>query len=93
MLIAKEAGHILLLTIPENINVQSLLDELYQTFPEISDVHEWHVWQLDPSRVIATAHVVLKNTDNCWIVQNNIIEFLESKGITSVTLQPEFLEV
>jgi len=29
--------------------------------------------------------------DNCWVVQNNIVSFIEDKGITHVTLQPEFI--
>lgn len=92
-IIAREAGYILLLTIPDHINVQTLLDELYDSFPEIKNIHEFHVWQLTPARIIASAHLVFQNTKDCWIIQNNVTEFLQSKGISQVTLQPEFMEV
>jgi len=81
------------LTIPNNIDVKTLIDEVEQSFPEIYGVHEFHVWQLSPSRVIATAHVVFHTVNNCWVVLNNVNEFLQMKGISSVTLQPEFLDL
>jgi len=91
--LAKDAGHILLLTIPNHINVKSLLHELKTSFPELYDIHDFHVWQLTPARIIASAHIVLEQTQGYLATQNNIVDFLQSKGISQITLQPEFLLV
>ncbi|ODN00619.1 Zinc transporter 10 [Orchesella cincta] len=89
----KEAGYILLLTIPDHINVASLQAELKKHFPEVFDIHEFHVWQLTPARIIASVHVVLQKPAGYLSIQNNIIHFLHEKGISHVTMQPEFLQM
>ncbi|CAL8110928.1 unnamed protein product [Orchesella dallaii] len=88
-----EAGYILLLTIPDHINVASLQDEMKRHFPEVFDIHEFHVWQLTPARIIASVHVVLQKPAGYLSIQNNIIHFLHEKGISHVTMQPEFLQM
>jgi len=91
--LAKEAGHILLLTIPDHINVKSLVAEMKTNFPELYDIHDLHVWQLTPARIIASAHIVLQQTQGYLATKNNIVDFLHSKGISHITLQPEFLHL
>lgn len=91
--LATEAGHILLLTIPNHINVSSLQDQLKTKFEEIFDIHEFHVWQLTPARIIASVHIVLRKPQGYLAIQNKIIHFLHEKGISHVTMQPEFLQV
>lgn len=88
-----EAGHILLLTIPNDIDVASLQNELKQKFTEIFDIHEFHIWQLTPARIISSVHIVLQRPQGYLAIQNKIIHFLHEKGISHVTMQPEFLQV
>jgi Co/Zn/Cd efflux system component len=91
--LAKEAGHILLLTIPDHINVKSLVAEMKTNFPELYDIHDLHVWQLTPARIIASAHIVLQQTQGYIATKNNIVDFFHSKGISHITIQPEFLHL
>lgn len=71
----------------------NLIEEVHQNFPEVIDIHEFHVWQLTPQKVIASAHIVLKTTEGYLGIQNNIIHYLHTQGISHVTLQPEFIEL
>lgn len=88
-----EAGEILLLTIPNNMDVANLQTQLKEKFAEVFDIHEFHVWQLTPARIIATLHIVLQKPQGYLSIQNKIIHFLHENGISHVTLQPEFLQM
>jgi len=90
---AKDACHILLLTIPAHIDVKTIMKELQENFPEICDIHEFHVWQLTPARIISSAHIVLQDAEGYLAMQHNVIDFLHNKGISHVTLQPEFVNL
>lgn len=57
----KESGLILLQTIPATINIHSLKAELLTHFPDIVNVHDFHVWQLTASKVISTVHIIFQN--------------------------------
>jgi len=89
--IGKEACHCLLLTIPDHIQISSITKQLLQSVPEIINIHDFHVWQLTPNRIIASAHIVLEQTSGYLAIQNSIVDFLQQHGIESITLQPEFL--
>jgi Co/Zn/Cd efflux system component len=91
--LARDAGYILLLTIPGDIDVKMFANELHENFPQIYDIHEFHIWQLTPTRIVASAHLVLHNSESSWSVQQSVASYLKSKGVTHVTLQPEFIEV
>lgn len=54
----KESGLILLQTIPNHINIDSLKRELLEAFPGIVNVHDLHVWQLARGQIISTAHII-----------------------------------
>ena len=54
----KESGLILLQTIPNHINVESITRELMEVFPGIINIHELHVWQLSGENIISTVHIV-----------------------------------
>ena len=61
--------------------------------PGIESVHELHIWQLDENKAIATAHLVVTETEVSEFAANAQIarECLHAYGIHSTTLQPEFL--
>lgn len=54
----KESGLILLQTMPDTINIESLKSELLEAFPDIVNIHDLHVWQLTATKVISTAHII-----------------------------------
>ncbi|KAK2588225.1 hypothetical protein KPH14_004259 [Odynerus spinipes] len=54
----KESGLILLQTIPNHINIDSLKRELLEAFPGIVNVHDFHVWQLTSQKIISTVHII-----------------------------------
>lgn len=54
----KESGLILLQTIPNHINIDSLQKDLLAAFPDIVNVHDLHVWQLNGEKVVSTVHII-----------------------------------
>ncbi|KAJ4452131.1 hypothetical protein ANN_03649, partial [Periplaneta americana] len=58
----KESGSILLQTIPDTINIDSLRSELLKAFPDIINVHDLHVWRLTATKVFSTAHIIFLNS-------------------------------
>uniref|UniRef100_A0A8D8TQA7 Zinc transporter 10 n=1 Tax=Cacopsylla melanoneura TaxID=428564 RepID=A0A8D8TQA7_9HEMI len=85
-----DAGYILLQTIPNHIDIDSLCSELVEAFPNILNVHEIHVWQLTPSKTVSTAHIIFLNPQDYLRSTTKLIEFFHNQGISHVTIQPEF---
>ncbi|KAG8233190.1 hypothetical protein J437_LFUL008953 [Ladona fulva] len=87
----KESGLILLQTIPDHINIESLRSRLCEAFSAaVVGVHDLHIWQLTPQRTYATVHVVFANSKNVSSVMKQVTEFFHEQGINHVTIQPEF---
>lgn len=88
----KQSGLILLQTVPKHIDVNTLKKAILVEFPDILQIHEIHVWGLNRSQVIATCHVTLpQHTSESYTeLSLKLEEFLERKGITLATVQPEF---
>lgn len=59
----KESGLILLQTIPNHINVNSLKQELLEAFPGIVNVHDLHVWHFAGDKIISTAHIIFRDPE------------------------------
>lgn len=86
----KESCLILLQTIPDTINIESLRSELLEHFPDIINIHDLHIWQLTATKVISTAHIIFENPFVYSKITDKITEFFQEYGITQVTIQPEF---
>jgi len=86
----KESCLILLQTIPDTINIDSLRSQLLEHFPDIVNVHDLHVWQLTATKVISTAHIIFQNPTVYSKITHKLTEFFMEHGITQVTIQPEF---
>lgn len=86
----RESCLILLQTIPDTINIDSLRSQLLQHFPDIVNVHDLHVWQLTATKVISTAHIIFQNPTVYLKITDKLTEFFLEHGITQVTIQPEF---
>ena len=71
------------------INIPELKNKILE-IPEVLNIHELHVWRLDPTTNIATVHIYTEEIEN---VENTIIRIktlFHSYGIHSTTVQPEF---
>lgn len=89
----KESGSILLQTIPDSINIDSLRSELLTAFPDIINVHDLHVWRLTGTKVFSTAHIIFLNSRDYIRITKDVTEFFHDQGITQATIQPEFLKM
>lgn len=90
----KESSMILMQTVPMHINIKTIEDRMIEKIPEVSSVHEFHIWQLAGNRIIASAHVRCKSIQNYFMMAHQLKEFFHDEGIHSTTIQPEFdLEV
>ncbi|OAD52385.1 Zinc transporter 10 [Eufriesea mexicana] len=86
----KESGLILLQTIPNHINIDSLKRELLEAFPGIVNVHDLHVWQLTGQKIISTVHIIFLDPTVYASISDQVTAFFIEMGITQVTIQPEF---
>lgn len=57
----KESCLIVLQTMPDRININVIYKDLMETFPDIVNVHELHIWQLNEDKIVSTAHIIFYN--------------------------------
>lgn len=86
----KESGLILLQTIPNHINIQSLKREALEAFPGVVNIHDLHVWQLKNEHVISTVHIIFLDSTVYRNITDEVVSFFAEMGVTQVTVQPEF---
>jgi len=55
----------------------------------VLDLHEFHVWQLSDTKLIASVHVVVRPEQNYMNIARIIKDLLHVHGIHSTTVQPE----
>ncbi|XP_063710132.1 proton-coupled zinc antiporter SLC30A1 [Culicoides brevitarsis] len=87
----KEAGLILLQTIPDTIDIDVFKADLLKNFTEIINVHDLHIWQLTGSKFVSTAHIIFEDYKIYCRVMDDVVNYFHDQGITIVTIQPEFL--
>ena len=58
-----QATHVLMQGVPSGVDVDAVRTAILAV-PEVSEVHDLHVWALGSNRPILTAHVVLAEGDN-----------------------------
>jgi len=88
----KESSMILMQTVPTHLKIQEMQDRLIDQIPGVVSVHEFHVWQLAGSKIIASAHVRCNTLEDYMAIANQLKEFFHNEGIHSTTIQPEFVE-
>lgn len=59
----KESCLILLQTMPHSMNIDLLKDDMLKKFPDVVNIHDFHVWQLTANKLISTIHIIFKNKD------------------------------
>ncbi|KAK7981318.1 hypothetical protein PG988_003556 [Apiospora saccharicola] len=82
--LVKNSGRILLESAPGGVDLGDI--------PGIDSVHELHIWRLDQSKAVASAHVLVD--ENATVTDfmeraRTVNECLHAYGIHSTTLQPE----
>lgn len=83
----KESCLILLQTIPDTINIDSLRSQLVQHFPGIINVHDLHIWQLTATKVISTAHIIFE-TPKVRIYRRGFRLYLSTLFVKNVLYWP-----
>ncbi|XP_068198223.1 zinc transporter 1a isoform X1 [Antennarius striatus] len=86
----KESALILLQTVPKQINMRRLNEQLL-LLDGVLAIHDLHIWQLAGSRIIATAHIKCHDPTSYMEVAKRIKDFFHDEGIHATTIQPEFV--
>jgi zinc transporter 1 len=85
----RDTTSILLQTIPKHLEIHRVKIQLLETIPDISSIHELHIWRLTDEKIIATAHLHRKTLTNYMLVAEKVKHFFHSIGIHSSTVQYE----
>ncbi|CAF1247378.1 unnamed protein product [Adineta ricciae] len=88
----RESALVLLQTAPTHIEVADLQKRLVEQVPGVLAVHEFHVWQLSGSKIIASAHIRCHNLSEYMAIAEQVKDFFHQEGIHSTTIQPEFID-
>jgi len=85
-------GLVVLQGCPEELDASEIVRELRHRFRNvIANVHEVHFWSLVPNdHVVGTMHVTFKRQGDYLSSDSAVKDFLASKGVSCLTLQPEF---
>jgi cobalt-zinc-cadmium efflux system protein len=89
--ILRQTIHILLESVPENVNIPHMVGEL-RTVQGVRDIHDLHVWSISENLRMLSAHVVIDNVSigEGVSIQQNINELLtHGYNIQHATLQLE----
>lgn len=89
----RDTCSILLQTIPKHLEIKRIKTQLLASIPEISSIHELHVWRLTDEKIIVSAHLHRKTLSNYMLVAEKVKNFFHSIGIHSTTIQYEYDDV
>ena len=83
----KDSGRVLLEMAPAGVSVHDVGETLAAN-PQVSSVHDLHVWQIATGFPALSAHVLVRPGDNCHGVRRELEALLERRfGIDHTTLQ------
>lgn len=88
----KETAIILLQMVPKGVNMEELMSKL-SAVPDISSVHEVHVWELITGKIIATLHIKYQKDRGYQDASRKIREIFHKAGIHNVTMQFESVDL
>jgi len=75
--------------VPENINLESVRDYL-KSLPEVSDIHDLHIWALSTTDAALTVHLATKTQTNVSFISDIQYQLHEKFNIEHSTIQVEF---
>ncbi|KAK8809712.1 hypothetical protein WA158_000655 [Blastocystis sp. Blastoise] len=78
---------VLMQTAPESVNMKKLRAALLAV-PGVTSVHELHVWQLTPEKIVCSLHVKVSDV-KYNVIQDELKKILHKNGIHSSTIQIE----
>lgn len=85
----KESLHLIFLAVPQNINLQAIIDDI-NSIPEIISYHDLHVWPLSTTEVALSVHVVTNKANFAVTVTNRLSYIFRNKyNIQHSTIQLE----
>lgn len=90
----KETIGIMLQEVPAGINLQRMKDDILE-LPQISSLHDIHLWTLDGDHNILTIHVVVESSDisaECREIKQRVREIAGKHGAEHVTIELEGYE-
>ena len=88
----KDSGMILMQKVPQHLSVEKLEKQIVEGVEGVLSVSELCVWQLSPSKVVASLHVRCTTWIDFMNVTKMIEEILKSEGVDSITIQPTFFD-
>lgn len=86
--LVKQCSHILLQRVPRSVQLGTLRDRL-ASIPQVSGVHDLHVWQLSDSLIIATVHIRIISAEYTNVVLKAARAVFHRSNIHSNTIQLE----
>jgi cobalt-zinc-cadmium efflux system protein len=87
--ILKEAFNILMEAIPNNLSFEKVYENI-MSVPEVKNIHDLHIWNIDNNKTILTSHVVISEIEKSSTVIENINKMLHDKfDIHHSTIQVE----
>lgn len=79
---------IFLETIPRNINLNKLIEQI-KSIDGVLDLHDLHIWSINPKNNILTIHIVKdQNVDSSFLL-NKVKEICKLNNINHLTIQIE----
>jgi len=89
-MLTRRAAHILMEGAPGHIDADRLAAELHDAVPEITGVHDLHIWLLTAERPLLTVHIAVERSDQGERAMVAAKAFLaERYGIIHSTIQVE----
>lgn len=88
--VLKKTFKILMEATPSDINLDEIKN-IIQSFPEVLEVHDLHIWSLSSKDFYLSGHIVVEEKDLNKVdkIIKSIEDKLREKGINHITLQPE----
>jgi len=86
----KSASVILLQTVPIGTDIKTIREQLV-ALPEITEIHDLHIWQLEDSKIISSIHIKCPDQKAYESSIPEMKRIFHEHDIHSVTVQPEFV--
>jgi len=91
--ILKDSGRILLEMAPDNLNIDTIENDLEENFHEIKEVNHTHLWTITPALLVLTTHLQLQEDVDQDEFLEKITDYIHNKyNITESTIQVSFTE-
>lgn len=73
------------------MKVEAIKEGLLKTVDGVLEVNNFHVWQLDGDRIIASAQIKYESFSDYLKVSEKVKQYFHNEGIHTLTLEPVFV--